>query len=54
LLEAEKAGLVDLAGRARKQVTLRPRVWQAFDRFVADSMSGHDLLYKLAARKAEG
>jgi hypothetical protein len=25
---------------------------QAFDRFVADSMSGHDLLYRLALRQA--
>jgi hypothetical protein len=54
LQDAEKAGLVDLIGRAGKQVTLRPRVLQAFDRFIADSMSGHDLLYKLAAGEANG
>jgi hypothetical protein len=54
LQEAEKVGLVDLIGGAGKRVTLRPRVWQAFDRFIASSMSGHDLLYKLVAREANG
>jgi hypothetical protein len=28
-------------------------MWQAFDRFVAESMSGHDLMYKLALRQME-
>ncbi len=54
LQDAEKVDLVDLSGRADKRVTLRPKVWQAFDRFIADSMSGHDLLYQLAAKEGAG
>ena len=49
LKDAQAAGLVDLIGRGGKLVKLQPRVLQAFDRFIADSMSGHDLLYKLTA-----
>jgi hypothetical protein len=40
--------LVSLSGRGGRYVRLLPSLLQAFDRFVADSMSGHDLLYKIA------
>ncbi|HEY1943654.1 MAG TPA: hypothetical protein VGH40_16205 [Roseiarcus sp.] len=51
LQDAEKVGLVDLSGN---QVTLRRRIWRAFDSFIANSMAGHDLLYKLVAEEANG
>jgi hypothetical protein len=52
--DAEKAGLVSLRGRGGRLVRLTPRVLRAFDRFVADSMSGHDLLFRLAAKDVPG
>jgi hypothetical protein len=51
LLEAERAGFVRLSGRGGRFVELTPAVMQVFDRFIADSMSGHDLLYKIAIRQ---
>jgi hypothetical protein len=51
LEDAEAAGLVGLGGRGGRLVELKEPVWQAFDRFVAESMSGHDLLFKIAQRQ---
>jgi len=48
LQDAAKAGLVGLSGRGGALVELKPAVLQAFDRFVAASMSGHDLLFRIA------
>ena len=48
LQDAEQAGLVALTGQGGRLVELKPAVLKAFDRFLADSMSGHDLLHRLA------
>ena len=51
LEDAAQHGDVSLSGRGGHLVELRPSLLQAFDRFVADAMSGHDLLYKLARER---
>ena len=51
LQDAARAGLVGLSGRGGRLVTLSPRVWRALDRFLAESMSGHDMLFNLASRQ---
>ncbi len=51
LRDAERAGLVGLSGRGGQLVELMPSVRQAFARFVADSMSGHDLLFQIATKR---
>ena len=51
LEEAAEHGDVSLSGRGGRLVELQPSMLQAFDRFVADAMSGHDLLYKLARER---
>jgi hypothetical protein len=51
LEEAAQHGDVSLSGRGGRLVELNPPLLQAFDRFVADAMSGHDLLYKLARER---
>lgn len=48
LQDAERNGNVSLSGRGGRFVELKPSILQAFDRFVADSMSGHDLLFRIA------
>jgi DNA-binding MarR family transcriptional regulator len=48
LQDAEQAGLVALSGQGGRLVELKPAILRAFDRFIADSMSGHDLLYRIA------
>jgi len=48
LQDAERNGDVALSGRGGRLVELKPSILQAFDRFVADSMAGHDLLFRLA------
>jgi hypothetical protein len=48
LQDAEQAGLVTLSGQGGRLVELKPAVLAAFDRFLADSMSGHDLLHRIA------
>ena len=48
LLEAEQMGLVRLSKGRNRSVEMRPQLVQAFDRFIADGMSGHDLCYRLA------
>ena len=54
LQDAERAGLVGLSGRGGQLVELKPSVLQAFDRFVAASMSGHDLLFGIALGQMTG
>jgi DNA-binding MarR family transcriptional regulator len=44
-------GDVSLSGRTRRLVELHPCLLQAFDRFLAEVMSGHDLLYKLTCER---
>lgn len=47
LQDAEQAGLVALSGRGGRFVELKPPVLEAFDRFLAEGMSGHDLMYRI-------
>lgn len=47
---AERMNLLKLTGRS---VILHNHLLEAFDRFVADCMSGHDLMYKLATSSLE-
>ena len=51
LQDVEQDGLVRLSGRGGRYVELMPPVLRAFDRFMADSMSGHDLLFRIALRQ---
>jgi hypothetical protein len=51
LQEAEGGGLVHLTKAGGRFVEIAPALVQAFDRFLADAMSGHDLLYRLALRQ---
>ena len=50
LQDAEKSGLVRLSQEGGRFVQLTPQLLEAFDRFIADTMVGHDLMYKLAQR----
>lgn len=50
LQSAEYIGLVRLLGRS---VVLHKPLLDAFDRFVADCMSGHDLMFKLAMSRLD-
>jgi DNA-binding MarR family transcriptional regulator len=54
LQDAEQAGLVALSGQGGRLVELKPAVLRAFDRFLADSMSGHDLLHRIALTRMTG
>jgi hypothetical protein len=51
LQEAEGGGLLRLTGKGGQSVEVTPALVQAFDRFVADSMSGHDMIYQLALQQ---
>ena len=48
LQDAGRADLVHLSGEGERVVELKPAVLSAFDRFVAEAMAGHDLLYGIA------
>jgi DNA-binding MarR family transcriptional regulator len=50
LVAAEELDLVRLTKARGQFVELKPAVLQAFDRLVADAMSGFDLCYQLALR----
>lgn len=50
LQEAQESGLVRLTQDGGRFVELMPALIEAFDRFIADTMVGHDLMYKLALR----
>jgi DNA-binding IclR family transcriptional regulator len=54
LHDAEQAGLVSLSGQGGRFVELKPAILRAFDRFIADSMSGHDLLHRIALSRMAG
>jgi DNA-binding MarR family transcriptional regulator len=51
LEDAAEHGDVSLSGRGGRLVELQPSILAAFDRFLADAMSGHDMLYKLARQR---
>jgi DNA-binding MarR family transcriptional regulator len=51
LEDAAQHGDVSLSGRGGHLAELTPSMLHAFDRFVAASMSGHDMLYKLARER---
>jgi hypothetical protein len=51
LEDAAQADDVSLSGRGGSLVELKPSLLEAFDRFVADAMSGHDMLHKLARER---
>ncbi|HEX4766399.1 MAG TPA: hypothetical protein VH414_08995 [Lichenihabitans sp.] len=51
LQDAEAEGLVQMSDRS---VALTPPLVSAFDRFVADIMAGHDLMFRTAMRDLEG
>jgi DNA-binding MarR family transcriptional regulator len=53
LRAAEEMGLVRLTKAAGQFVELTPQLLLAFDRLVADAMSGFDLCYQLALRAPE-
>jgi hypothetical protein len=40
-------------GRKGQFVQLTPKLIEAFDRYIADTMMGHDIVYELALRRAE-
>jgi len=50
LTEAEQMELIRLTKAGGQFVELMPPLLQAFDRLLADGMSGHDLCYQLALR----
>lgn len=51
LQEAQRGGLLRLSKDGGRFVEVMPALVQAFDRFLADGMSGHDLIYKLAVEQ---
>lgn len=51
LEDAAQAGDVTLSGRGGTLVELNPPLLQSFDRFVADAMSGHDMIYKMTLER---
>ena len=51
LEDAARHDDVRLSGRAGRLVELQPSILQAFDRFLADAMSGHAMLYRLACER---
>jgi hypothetical protein len=54
LLQAERAGFVQLSGRGGQLVQLTPAVMQVFDHFIADSLSGLDLMFQIALKAMAG
>jgi hypothetical protein len=54
LEDAERADLMRLSGKGERLVELKPAMLGAFDRFVAESMSGHDLLYGITRSRMTG
>jgi DNA-binding MarR family transcriptional regulator len=53
LEEAAQHGDVSFAGRGGRLVELKPSILQAFDRFLAEAMSAHDWMYKLARARMQ-
>ena len=54
LQDAERADLLQLSGQGERLVVLKPSMLGAFDRFVAEGMSGHDLLFGITLSKMAG
>jgi DNA-binding MarR family transcriptional regulator len=52
LQQAEESDLVRLARGKDQFVEVTPKLIEAFDRFIADSMAGNDIVYELAQRAA--
>lgn len=50
LRQAEQMGLVHMMRGRGQAVQLTPKLIEAFDSFIADTMSAHDLTYRLAQR----
>lgn len=50
LADAEAQGLIEI-DQPRRQVTLKPALFESFDRFVADGMSNHDLTAAAARQR---
>lgn len=48
---AQHGDLSVSAGRGEHAIELKPSLLQAFDRFLADAMSGHDLLYRVTRER---
>jgi DNA-binding IscR family transcriptional regulator len=53
LEEAERQDLVRLTRGREPAVQLTPTLVEAFDRFIADTMAGHDLVYAMTQRATE-
>jgi hypothetical protein len=53
LVEAREMGLLTFAEDDLRVRQLTPALYEAFDRFLAAGMSGHDLIYQLAANGLE-
>ena len=51
LQDAEQHGDVSLTADRKRMVKLKPSLLAAFDRFLADSMSAHDSMYRLALER---
>jgi hypothetical protein len=49
--DAAQHGDMSLSGRGERLVELKPSLLRAFDRFLADAMSVHDWMYKLARER---
>ena len=49
-LEAEQMGLVEIGGTRTKTVRILPRLWQAYDHFLADIHAGQDAISQIAFR----
>jgi hypothetical protein len=48
---ANRNGDLVLSGRGGHRVELKPSILRAFDNFLADGMSGHDLIYRLTLER---
>jgi hypothetical protein len=54
LQDAEQSGDMALSGRGGRRVELKASILQAFDNFIADSMSGHDLIFRQTMERMTG
>jgi DNA-binding GntR family transcriptional regulator len=51
LQDAQEAGLVRMT---EESIALMPPIVAAFERFVADTMAGHDIMFRAAMRELAG
>jgi hypothetical protein len=54
LRDAEAQGLVRMTSGPNQLVAAMPALVQTFDRFVAESMAGHDFIYSMALARHVG